>query len=113
MLQYRALVDAALDVIAIDAAHIIRHVAAAMGDADFKSGKAFQHAVVHQRRDRHGLLERLPDAVPEMIALETGVAIAAGMNEDDGAELFRLGPERPQLRVAELHRSGRGRDGRT
>ncbi len=34
------------------------------------------------------------------------------MDIDHRAELFRLAPERPQLRIAELHRSGRGRDRR-
>ena len=53
----------------------------------------------------------LPNAVPEMKALEAAIAIAAGMDVDDGAERFRIGPERSQLGVTELHRSRHGRDG--
>ena len=47
-----------------------------------------------------------------MKAFEAAVAIAAGMDEDDGVDLFGLVPERPQLRIAEFHRPGGGRDRR-
>src|SRR5205807_9882140 len=52
----------------------------------------------------------LPDAVPEMKAFEAAVVIAAGMDEDNRFELFRLAPERPELRIAKFHGPSGSRD---
>src|SRR5215813_12877630 len=93
---------AAVAIIVIVPPGIERQISAAVGDHDFQLGKLIHDALVDQRRQGVGLLQWLPDRNHQPIAKHAFVGIARGVDEDHGAELFRLGPERPQPLVPQL-----------
>jgi hypothetical protein len=84
------------------ASGVERQISAAVGDHDFQPGKLVHDALVDQRRQRIGLFQGLPDRDHQPIAKHAFFGISRGVDEDHGAELFRLGPERPQPLVPQL-----------
>ena len=87
----------------VDAARVAREIAAAVHGQDLEVGVALQHAVEDQVVQRDGGLERIADHVVEVEARQTlGVREAVGVDDDEGAELLGLLPERGEGGVAEL-----------
>src|SRR5262249_60383526 len=80
-------------------------IAAPVGRADLEPGEAIQRALEDEVGERDGRVERVSDGVGQpAVTLEAPgeVGCALRMNEDEHAELLRLGPERMKLRIGEL-----------
>src|SRR5207247_2337812 len=92
----------------IGARRVGRQIAAPVGPADRQAGEFVEGAVEDQVRERDGRLQRVADDVAQQpVALEPlrdlgGDARALRMDEDEHAELLGLGPERIELRIADL-----------
>src|SRR5262245_15352999 len=102
---------------AVGARRVGRRIAATMGGDDLHPRELVQRPVEDQVRERDRRLERVADDVPEQpVALEPrgGVQLSGALrvDEDDGAELLGLGPERVELRVADLLAVDAAADGR-
>src|SRR5690242_13624898 len=74
-----------------------------MGPADLQAREAVERAVEDHAREEQRRLQRIADDVAEVAAstqraLANDVVGADGVNEDEHAELFGLGPERVVLR---------------
>src|SRR3989449_11767700 len=73
-----------------------------------EAGELVERALEDQVRERDGGLERVADHVVEVaVALEPVLEVGRGagalrMDEDHHAELLGLGPERVELRIADL-----------
>ena len=84
-----------------------RQVAAGVRGADAQAGELVERPVEDQARQEVGRFERIADDVAEIAApveraLFDDVGRAAGMHEDQRAELGGLGPERIVLREREI-----------
>src|SRR6516164_3600975 len=86
---------AAIAIIVVVPPGVERQISAAVGDHDFQLGKLVHDPLIDQRRQCVGLFQGLPDRNHQSIAKHTFVGISRRVDEDHGAELFRLGPERP------------------
>src|SRR3989449_7778620 len=92
----------------IGAARVRRQEAAGVRRADPEAGELVERALEDQVRERDGGLERIADHVVEVaVALEPVLEVGRGtgglwMDEDHHAELLGLGPERVELRIADL-----------
>src|SRR6185369_13021183 len=80
-------------------------IAAAVGRADFKSGKAVERTLEDQVRERNGGVERKGDDIGKLAV--TGEPLVElrypyRVDENKTAELFRLGPDRMKSLVGEL-----------
>ena len=81
---------------------VVRQVAAAVRDHDRHVGPAVEHALVNERGHHLGLLDRLPDGVPQRVLLIPRVADAVGVDERDQAQRARRLPHGKEARVAEV-----------
>src|SRR5882757_3871413 len=76
-----------------------------MGRADFEPGKTVERTLEDQVRERNGGVERKGDDVGELaVAGEPLVELRHPhrVDENETAELFRLGPDRMKFLVGEL-----------
>src|SRR5436190_6509604 len=93
----------------IGAARVRRQETAAVRRADLETRELVERALEDQVRERDGGLERIADHVVEVaVALEPVLEVGRGasglrVDEDHHAELLGLGPERVELRIADLH----------
>ena len=76
----------------------------------FSLREGVEDALVHQRGDRHRLLEGLADAVPQIPFLEPRAGVAGRVDVHDRAEFLGLFPEWPQGGVTQFHVARGGRD---
>src|SRR5205823_3192852 len=85
-----------------------RQETAAVRRADLETWELVERALEDQVRERDGGLERIADHVVEVaVALEPALEVGRGagplrVDEDHHAELLGLGPERVELRIADL-----------
>src|SRR5689334_18293729 len=78
----------------IEPAPIAGNVTAAMGDADFQFGKAFEIAVENQMADAQRGIQRMSDGVRKIMILHAAdQAGAERVQEDHHAELLDAGEE--------------------
>src|ERR1700716_3068322 len=76
-----------------------------MRRADLQTGKTIERSLVDQMRERQRRVERIADGVGQFaIAAEPRLELRRSdrMDEDQAAELFRLGPHGVKFRISEF-----------